>query len=109
RVPGTDRAGREEHDQAGKLLVHAWRGCTRERGLVLMSRRSGQLEVGSARCEARILERKVDEESLARLAGLVARTRREDRHLHGLAGLGGWVLAGSSRASGGDDNREGDH
>jgi hypothetical protein len=43
-----------------------------EGGLILMDRRSRQLKVGSARREARVLDGKVDEEALARLAGRIA-------------------------------------
>src|SRR4029450_2554182 len=72
RVLGTDRAGREEHDQTRKLLVDARCGGAGEGGLILMDRRSRQLKVGSARGEARVPDGKVDEEALARLAGRIA-------------------------------------
>src|SRR6266516_742112 len=69
RVPGTDRAGREEHDQTRDLLVDAGREGAGEGGLVLMYRRSGQLEVGPTRGEARVAEGEGDEEALALFSG----------------------------------------
>src|SRR6266516_4707100 len=68
-VLGTDRGGREEHDQTRDLLVDAGREGAGEGGLVLMYRRSGQLEVGPTRGEARVAEGEVDEEALALFSG----------------------------------------
>src|SRR4029450_2926487 len=136
RVLGTDRAGGEEHDQTRELLVDARCGRAGEGGLILMGRRSRQLKVGSARREARVLDGKVDEEALARLARRIAWTRREDLRIdgrgrpggggvavvaarrawprredlqiEGRVRLGGCVLAGGGRGARGGYGREGE-
>src|SRR6266516_8176952 len=71
-VLGTDRGGREEHDQTRDLLVDAGREGAGKGGLVLVRCRSRQLEVGPTRSEARIPESEIDEEAFALLPGDIA-------------------------------------
>jgi hypothetical protein len=71
-VLGTDRGGREEHDQTRNLLVHTGRERAWKGGLVLVRRRSGQLKVGPTCDEARVAEGEIDEEALALPSGKVA-------------------------------------
>ena len=74
-VLGADRGGREEHDQTRHLLVDAGREGAGEGRLILMRRRSRELEVSPTRREARVAEREIDEEALALLPRDIALPR----------------------------------
>src|SRR6266516_5316608 len=109
RVPGTDRGGREEHDQTRNLLVHA--GCegAGEGRLILVRRRPGQLEVGPTRREARVTQSEIDEETLALFSGDVTVPGCEDLDSHRGIGLLRRTLPGGSRGGGRrEDGRERD-